>query len=166
MSKASVTTSRSSPGRFSLALKVGREKALSSAGHMTIKQPEFVGVINQHTIAFDAINKTSKMAGRPEFLSALRRVGFSLSNSNFPSSSQVFRIYPERPGCYWSIPNWIWQVDTISLPYRSRQYKEQLKLLTKVALLKATKHKATWQPMRFAWRTETTNGSIVDAASV
>ena len=36
----------SSPGRFSLALEVGREKALASAGHMTIKHPEFVGVIN------------------------------------------------------------------------------------------------------------------------
>ena len=44
MSKASVTTS--SPGRFSLALEVGREKALSSAGHMTFKHPEFVDVIN------------------------------------------------------------------------------------------------------------------------
>ena len=154
MSKASVTTS--SPGRFSLALEVGLEKALALAGHMTIKHPEFVGVINQHTIAFDAINKTSKMAGRPEFLSALRGVGFSLSNGNFPSSIQVFRIYPERPGCYCSLPNWIWQVDTSSRPYRSRQYKEQLKLLTKVALLKATKHNATRQLMRFVWRTETT----------
>ena len=36
----------SSPGRFSLALEVGREKALASAGHMTTKHPEFVGVLN------------------------------------------------------------------------------------------------------------------------
>ena len=34
------------PGRFSRALKVGREKALASAGHMTTKHPEFVGVLN------------------------------------------------------------------------------------------------------------------------
>ena len=39
-----VTTS--SPGRFSLALGAGREKALASAGHMTTKHPVFVGVIN------------------------------------------------------------------------------------------------------------------------
>ena len=31
------------------------------------------------------INKTSKMAGRPEFLSVLRRVGFSMNNGNVPS---------------------------------------------------------------------------------
>ena len=36
----------SSPGRFCLALEVGREKALESAGHMTTKHPEFVGVLN------------------------------------------------------------------------------------------------------------------------
>ena len=35
-----------SPGRFSLALEVGREKALASAGHMTTKHPQFVGVLN------------------------------------------------------------------------------------------------------------------------
>ena len=57
------------------------------------------------------------MAGRPEFLSVLRRVGFSLSNGNVPSlnfkplRSKVFWIYPERPGCYRSLTNWIWQVD-------------------------------------------------------
>ena len=38
MSKASVTISF--PGRFSLALEVGREKELSSAGHMTFKHPD------------------------------------------------------------------------------------------------------------------------------
>ena len=85
--KSTPVFTTSSPGRFSLALEVGREKALALDGHMTIQHPEFVGVINKHTIAFDAINKTSKMAGRPEFLSALRRVGFSLSNGNFSSSS-------------------------------------------------------------------------------
>ena len=36
----------SSPGRFSLALEVGREKALVLTGHMTTKHPEFVGVQN------------------------------------------------------------------------------------------------------------------------
>ena len=36
----------SSPGRFSLVLGAGREKALASAGHMTTKHPAFVGVIN------------------------------------------------------------------------------------------------------------------------
>ena len=36
--------STSSPGRFSLALEVGREKDLASAGYMTTKHPEFVGV--------------------------------------------------------------------------------------------------------------------------
>ena len=34
--------STSSPGRFSRALEVGREKALASASHMTTKHPEFV----------------------------------------------------------------------------------------------------------------------------
>ena len=36
----------SSSGCFSLALEVGQEKALASAGHMTTKHPEFVGVLN------------------------------------------------------------------------------------------------------------------------
>ena len=36
----------SSLGRFSLALELGREKALASAGHMTTKHLEFVGVLN------------------------------------------------------------------------------------------------------------------------
>ena len=31
---------------FSLALGVGREKALASTGHMTTKHPEFVSVLN------------------------------------------------------------------------------------------------------------------------
>ena len=149
-------------GRFFPALEVGQEKALISAGHMTTKHPEFVGVLNLRTIAFDAINrKTSKMAGRPEFLSMLRRVRFSLSNGNFPSLNfkplqvRCVHIYPERLGSYWSLPNWIWQVDAISRLYRSRQDKEQLKLPTKVTLVKATKHKATRQLIRLAWRTET-----------
>ena len=43
---ASKHDTTSSPGRFSLALEVGREKALASAGHMTTKHPEFVGVLN------------------------------------------------------------------------------------------------------------------------
>ena len=51
----------------------------------------------------------------------------------------MFRIYPERPGCYWSLTNWIWQVDTISRLYRSRHDKAGT---TKAALVKATKHKA------------------------
>ena len=41
-----VMSSTSSPGRFSLALGAGREKALASAGHMTTRHPAFVGVIN------------------------------------------------------------------------------------------------------------------------
>jgi len=44
-------------------------------------------------------------------------------------SSKVFRIYPERPRYYWSLTNWIWQVDAISRLYRSRHDKDQLKLL-------------------------------------
>ena len=44
------------PERFTLALEVGQEKALVSAGHMTTKHPEFVGVLNQHTIANDKQN--------------------------------------------------------------------------------------------------------------
>ena len=43
---ASKHDTTSSSGRFSLALEVGREKALASAGHMTTKHPEFVGVLN------------------------------------------------------------------------------------------------------------------------
>ena len=35
-----------------LALEVGREKAPASAGHMTTKHPEFVGVLNWHTITY------------------------------------------------------------------------------------------------------------------
>ena len=51
----------------------------------------------------------------------------------------MFQIYPERPGCYWSLTNWIWQVDAISQLYRSRHDKAGT---TKVALVKATKHNA------------------------
>lgn len=64
-------------------------------------------------------NKTWEMAGTLELSSVLRRVGFSLSNGNFPSlnfetsSFKVFRNYPERPRCYWSLTDWIWQVDAI-----------------------------------------------------
>ena len=36
----------SSPGHFSLALEVGREKALASTSHMTTKHTEFVRVFN------------------------------------------------------------------------------------------------------------------------
>ena len=32
----------------------------------------------------------------------------------------MFRIYPERPGYFWSLTNWIWQVDAISQLYRFR----------------------------------------------
>ena len=46
----------SSPRPFSLASEVGREKALASAGHMTNKHPEFVGVLNEHEIAYDKQN--------------------------------------------------------------------------------------------------------------
>ena len=51
----------------------------------------------------------------------------------------MFRIYPERLKCFWSLPNWIWQVDAISRLYRSRHDKEQLKLLLYNL---ATKYKA------------------------
>ena len=82
------------------------------------------------------------MAGRPEFLSVLRRVGFSRSNGNFPS----LNFKPLQVKCFESIlkgqdviTNWIWQVDTISRLYRSRHDKAGT---TKAALVKATKHKA------------------------
>ena len=45
------------------------------------------------------INKTSKMAERPEFLSVLRRVGFSLSDGNFPS----LNLKPLRVKCFETI---------------------------------------------------------------
>ena len=79
------------------------------------------------------------MAGRPEFLSVLRRVRFSLSNGIFPSvnfkpfqvkcfesilkGQDVIEVLPRSP------TNWIWQVDDISRLYRSPQGKKQLKLL-------------------------------------
>ena len=53
--------------------------------------------IRSHTM-----NKTSEMAGRPEFLSVLRRVGFSLrtlSNGNFPS----LNLKPLQVKCFESI---------------------------------------------------------------
>ena len=49
------------------------------------------------------------------------------------------QIYTERPGRYWSLTNWIWQVDAISRLYRSRHGKAGT---TEVALVIATKHKA------------------------
>ena len=77
------------------------------------------------------------MAGRPEFLSVLRRVGFSLrtlSNCNFPS----LNFKPLQVKCFESILKGQdvfqsyqldWQVDAISRLYRSRHDKEELKLL-------------------------------------
>ena len=52
-------------------------------------------------ICQNTINKTSKMAGRPEFLSVLHRVGFSLSNGNFPS----LNFNPLQVKCFESILN-------------------------------------------------------------
>ena len=72
----------------------------------------------------------------------------------------MFRIYPERPGYYWSLTNWIWQVDAISQLYRSHHDKAGTTNY-KVALVKASKHKAnrpanrTRHLMKFAWRSET-----------
>ena len=51
----------------------------------------------------------------------------------------MFQIYTERPGCYWSLTKWVWQVDAISRLYRSRHDKAGT---TKVSLLQSTKHKA------------------------
>ena len=45
------------------------------------------------------INITSKMAERPEFLSVLRRVGFSLSDGNFPS----LNLKPLQVKCFETI---------------------------------------------------------------
>ena len=50
--------------------------------------------VQSHTI-----NKTSKIAGRLEFSSVLRRVGFSLSNGNFPS----LNFKPLRVKCFESL---------------------------------------------------------------
>ena len=47
-----------------LALEVGREKALASAGHMTTKHPEFVGVLNWHTITYDKQQEKSALGTR------------------------------------------------------------------------------------------------------
>ena len=86
------------------------------------------------------------MAGRPEFLSVLRRVAFSLRtliNGNFPS----LNFKPLQVKCFESIlkgqdvfgvlPTGFGRVDAISRLYRSRHDKE------KVALVKATKNKAS-----------------------
>ena len=62
----------------------------------------------------------------------------------------MFRTYPETPGYYWSLTNWIWQADAMSRLYRSRHDKAGT---TKFALVKASKYKAnprTWQLIRFA----------------
>ena len=67
----------------------------------------------------------------------------------------MFQIYPERPGCYWSLTNWIWQVDAISQLYRSRHDKAGT---TEVALVKATKHKA--DPATYEIRVENRNHGL------
>ena len=72
----------------------------------------------------------------------------------------MFQIYPERPGCYWSLTNWIWQVDAISQLYRSRHDKAGT---TKVALVKATKHKA--DPATNEIRVENRNHGLVGSQS-
>ena len=115
---------------------------------MTTKHPEFVGVLNYYTIA------------RPEFLSVLRRVAFSLRtliNGNFPS----LNFKPLQVKCFESIlkgqdvfgvsPTGFGRVDAISRLYRSRHDKEKLKLL----LQKQLRTKPARQRMTFAWRTET-----------
>ena len=71
------------PRTFFPGLGVGREKALGSAGHVISEHPNFLGVLNYHTL-----NGTFKMAAsssKPNFLSVLRRIEFSLNNGNFPS---------------------------------------------------------------------------------
>ena len=83
------TSSRttSSPGRFSLALGAERD-------HQT---PSICGC---NKLAFKlAYDYTINMAGTPEFLSVLRRVGFSLSNGNFPS----LNFKPLQVKCFESI---------------------------------------------------------------
>ena len=72
----------------------------------------------------------------------------------------MFQIYPERPGCYWSLTNWIWQVDAISRLYRSRHDKAGT---TKVALVKATKHKA--DPATNEIRVENRNHGLAGSQS-
>ena len=99
------------------------------------------------------------MAGRPEFLSVLGRVRFSLSNGNFPS----LNFKPLQVKCFESI---LKGQDIIEVSYllnlasrcyftalyRSRHDKAGT---TNVALVKATKHKANAATiMKFAWRTE------------
>ena len=61
------------------------DQPLGSAGHMISKHPKILGVLHYHML-----NGTFKMAvssSEPKFLSALRRVGFSLNNGNFSSSN-------------------------------------------------------------------------------
>ena len=88
----------------------------------------------------------------------LRRVRGFLSNFpslNFkPLQVKCFESILNGPGYYWSLTNWIWQADAISRLHRSRHDKAGT---TKVALVKASKHKAnrTRQLIRFGWRTET-----------
>ena len=72
----------------------------------------------------------------------------------------MFQIYPERPGCYWSLTNWIWQVDAISRLYRSRHDKAGT---TEVVLVKATKHKA--DPATNEIRVENRNHGLAGSQS-
>ena len=72
----------------------------------------------------------------------------------------MFQIYTERPGCYWSLTKWIWQVDAISRLYRSRHDKART---TKVALVKATKHKA--DPATNEIRVENRNHGLAGSQS-
>ena len=39
----------------------------------------------------------------------------------------MFRIYTARPGCHWSLTNWIWQVDAISpsAPFHSCEENQE-----------------------------------------
>ena len=43
----------------------------------------------------------------------------------------MFRIYPERPGYYWSLTNWIWQVDAISGLYLACVQTSPISFVTK-----------------------------------
>ena len=78
-----LSLSTSSPGRFSLAWRWGGKRPW----HRSVTWPPNTQNLWVYWISIRShtINKTSKMAGRSEFLSVLRRVGFSLSNENFPS---------------------------------------------------------------------------------
>ena len=85
------------------------------------------------------------MAGRPEFLSVLRRVRFSLSNGNFPS----LNFKPLQVKCFESI-SWkarillkSYQLDLASRCYFTALYRSPHDKAgtTKVALVKVTNHK-------------------------